>query len=93
MHLIGDGHGDDVMIQFSAELVENSPSFAGLSISGAAFYPRPGGVACDGKYITVANVNVPYELQSAGSHGSVVGSTTLRNTYKSEVQATAIAGN
>jgi hypothetical protein len=75
-----------------AELANGSKSFVGISLSGGAFYPRPGGVQWDGKYITVLNVNVIYEIQISGSHGSVVGSTTLQGTYDSDVDPTWIAG-
>ncbi|MGC1379847.1 MAG: hypothetical protein WA814_02345 [Candidatus Baltobacteraceae bacterium] len=61
-----------------AELPQGSSTFAGVSLSGGAFYPRPGGIAWDGTYITVVNVNVVYQLQISGSHGDVVGSTELK---------------
>ncbi|HEY2473804.1 MAG TPA: hypothetical protein VGI19_03290 [Candidatus Cybelea sp.] len=76
-----------------AELAKHSKSFVGIPLYGGAFFARPGGVQWDGKYITVVNVNVVYEIKISGGHGNVVGSTTPSGTYDSEVLATAISGS
>lgn len=75
-----------------AELAKKSKSFVGIPLYGGAFYARPGGIQWDGKYITVDNVNVIYEIRISKGRGFVAGSTTPSGTYDSEVLATAISG-
>jgi hypothetical protein len=60
-----------------AELPKGNSTFTAIGLSGGAFYPRPGGIQWDGRYITVVNVNEIYRVQISGSRGSVVGSTEL----------------